>query len=60
MAYKEKLEHLLSDIQSLETLVRGMQEEDGLSALSLARAGNWAYTVLEKSLENMLSYMVIY
>ena len=54
MAYKEKLEHLLSDIQSLETLVRGMQEEDGLSALSLARAGNWAYAVLEKlkTLEN--------
>lgn len=54
MAYKEKLEHLLSDIQSLETLVRGMQEEDDLSALSLARAGNWAYAVLEKlkTLEN--------
>ena len=54
MAYKEKLAHLLSDIQSLEMLVRGMQEEDDLSALSFARAGNWAYAVLEKlkALEN--------
>lgn len=48
MASKEKLENLLSDIQNLETLVKGLMLEDDLPAQSLSRTCNLAYSVVEK------------
>lgn len=48
MTNKEKLDYLLSDIQNLETLVKGLQQSDELPAQLLSRACSSAYSVLEK------------
>ncbi len=48
MTNKEKLDYLLSDIQNLETLVKGLQQSDELPSQLLSRACGSAYSVLEK------------
>ncbi len=48
MTNKEKLDYLLSDIQNLETLVKGLQQSDELPPQLLNRACSSAYSVLEK------------
>lgn len=48
MMHKENLEYLLSDVQNLETLVKGLLQEEFLPVQSLSRTCNLAYTILEK------------
>ena len=48
MTNKEKLDYLLSDIQNLETLVKGLQQSNELPSQLLSRACSSAYSVLEK------------
>ncbi len=46
--HKENLEYLLSDVQNLETLVKGLLQEELLPVQSLSRTCNLAYGILEK------------
>ena len=48
MENKEAFEYLLSDIQNLETLVKGLKQEEVLPVLSLTHTCNLAYSILDK------------